>query len=222
MVIATGSLARVPRPQSTSGPGPGRPRRYEAEEELQLILDGAFDVMRTKGYTDLTVNDILGAAQVSTRSFYRHFASKDELLVAMFRRDAEEFAAKVRRRVAAVGSPGDALEVWIDEILGFGLDRPRATRAAVFGAPAAMRSLPPAELRRALDQLIESLIEVLSHGAGDGTFTISEASNDAVFISALAWETSNRMRDATTRQARSELRRSMLVFTRRALGMAER
>ncbi len=209
-------MARTP---STSRPG--RPRRYEEEEELRLIFDAAFEVMRRNGYSALTVGDVLAAADVSTRSFYRHFASKDDLLQAMFRHDAEQFAAKVRRRVESAHPPSHALEMWIDEILAFGLDRPRASRAAVLGAPDAMRSLPRAELRRALDLLIEPLVEVVGDGAGDGSFTIDDATTDAVFVSALAWETSNRIREASTRAARDELRRSMLSFTRRAMGVTE-
>jgi AcrR family transcriptional regulator len=41
------------------------------------------------------VADILNEADLSTRSFYRHFASKDQLLCALFRREAEAAAARL-------------------------------------------------------------------------------------------------------------------------------
>jgi AcrR family transcriptional regulator len=204
-------------PPELTAPRPGRPRRYPADEELQIILDAAFEVMRRNGFEALTVSDILAEASVSTRAFYRHFASKDELLQAMFRRDAERFAAAVAARVGRAPTPRAALETWIDEILGFGLGRPRARRAAVLGSRAAMRSLPPEELRGALDRLIEPLTAVLSAGAADGTFTADEPAQDAFLVSAMTWETSSRMAGAAVRD-RDALRAALLAFVGRALG----
>jgi AcrR family transcriptional regulator len=135
----------------TSVGRPGRPRRYEEAEELQLLLDAGFAVIGRKGYGDATVADVLAEAGLSTRSFYRHFASKDELLQAIFRRDAERLAAAVTERVEAAPDPAEALRVWIDEILGFGLGRTRAQRARVLVSGEAVRTLAPGELRRAID-----------------------------------------------------------------------
>jgi TetR/AcrR family transcriptional regulator, transcriptional repressor for nem operon len=46
------------------------------------ILDAALRVIRTKGYTAATVDDICGAAGVSKGSFFHHFESKEDLAVA--------------------------------------------------------------------------------------------------------------------------------------------
>ena len=73
----------------------GRPRRFEAEDELRILLDAAFVVMERNGYADAAVADILREADLSTRSFYRHFESKDQLLCALFRREAEAAAARL-------------------------------------------------------------------------------------------------------------------------------
>jgi AcrR family transcriptional regulator len=197
---------------------PGRPRRYEEAEELELLLDAAFEVMRRSGYQQVTVSDILGEAGMSTRSFYRHFASKEELLRGLFRREAEQFATAVDRRVSAARTPVDGLATWTDEILGFGLDRPRARRAAVLLAPDAMRSLDPEEVRRALELLVVTLRAVLAAGAADGSFPGIDPEGDASHISALTWETASRLHLATSRAERDELRASLLSFVRRALG----
>ena len=197
---------------------PGRPRRFEEAEELRRLFDAAFEVMRRSGTHDVTVADILGEAGMSTRSFYRHFASKDELLHAMFRRDAADFASAVTRRVESAASPREALVVWIDQILAFGLDRPRARRAAVLGAPS-MRALPPDELQRAIDLLVAPLIDVLQSGAAAGSLDVGDARADAVIVSAAAWDTSNRMREASTRAGKDQLRDNLLAFVARAFGV---
>jgi len=118
----------------------GRPRRYESGDELRILLDAALVVMERNGYADAAVADILCEADLSTRSFYRHFGSKDQLLCALFRREAEAAAARLKAKVDAAGDPLSALHAWIDEILSFGHHRTKAARATVLGSPGAMRS----------------------------------------------------------------------------------
>jgi AcrR family transcriptional regulator len=199
---------------------PGRPRRYEAAEERQRLLDAGFGVIGRRGYGDATVADILAEAGVSTRSFYRHFASKDELLHALFRRDTERFAATVADRVAAAPAPREALVVWIDEILGFGLDRPRARAAAVLGTDEAMRSLAPGELRAALDRLLAPLASALAAGAEDGSLPDAEPVGDAPIVGDLAWATVVRLRAAGSEEERRRLRAALLGFVGRTVGAA--
>lgn len=225
---ATGESAGPAGPPAGDGAGadagrpgrPGRPRRYEAAEEHQRLLDAGFAVIGRRGYGDATVADILAEAGVSTRSFYRHFASKDELLHALFRRDTERFAATVADRVAAAPGPPEALVVWIDEILGFGLDRPRARAAAVLGTDEAMRSLAPGELRAALDRLVAPLAAALSAGAGDGSLPDADPAADTALVSDLAWATVVRLRGAGSDDERRRLRAALLGFVGRAVGSA--
>lgn len=46
------------------------------------LLEAARDVIRAKGYTATTVDDICAEAKVSKGSFFHHFATKEELGVA--------------------------------------------------------------------------------------------------------------------------------------------
>ena len=139
----------------TSGTDPpttraGLPRRYESEDELRLLLDAALVVMERNGYADAAVADILCEAGLSTRSFYRHFGSKDQLLCALFRREAEAAAARLGAKVDAAGDPLSALHAWIDEILSFGHHHTKAARATVLGSHGAMKAEGYAdEMRRA-------------------------------------------------------------------------
>ena len=96
--------------------------------------------MERNGYTDAAVADILREANLSTRSFYRHFESKDQLLCALYRREADAAAARLNAKVDAAADPRAALDAWIDEILSFGHHRAKAARLAVLGSPGAMKA----------------------------------------------------------------------------------
>jgi AcrR family transcriptional regulator len=43
------------------------------------IITAATDLFRSKGYDDISINDIAGKASISKATFYRHFSDKEEL-----------------------------------------------------------------------------------------------------------------------------------------------
>ena len=117
--------------------------------------------MERNGYVDAAVADILREADLSTRSFYRHFESKDQLLCALFRREAEAAAAAPQRQGRGAADPRAALDAWIDEILSFGHHRTKAARVAVLGSPGAMKAEGYAEEMRHASRLLMAPLEAL-------------------------------------------------------------
>jgi AcrR family transcriptional regulator len=198
----------------------GRPRRFEAEDELRLLLDAGFVVMERNGYTDAAVADILREANLSTRSFYRHFQSKDELLCALYRRDADAAAAALTTKVEAAGNPRQALDAWIDEILSFGHHRAKAARLAVLGSPGAMKADGyAAETRRAAKLLMAPLESLLAAGAADGTFPQADPAADAPLIQSAVWAAAGLAPIMDRPSSRAEAAKRVRSFCERALGV---
>ena len=56
------------------------------------IVDAAWDLVLTSEVTDFTVKQVAKRANVALQTFYRHFESKDELLLAMFEEAIEQGA----------------------------------------------------------------------------------------------------------------------------------
>ena len=56
------------------------------------IVDAAWDLVMTSELTDFTVRQVAERANVALQTFYRHFGSKDELLLAMFEEAIEQGA----------------------------------------------------------------------------------------------------------------------------------
>ena len=200
----------------------GRPRRFETEDELRLLLDAALTVMGRNGYANAAVADILREADLSTRSFYRHFESKDELLCALYRREAEGAAERLNAKVDAAGSPRAALYAWIDEILSFGHHRAKAARVSVLGSPAAMRAEGyAAETRHAAKLLMAPLEALLSAGAADGTFALTDPAADAPLVQSVAWAAAGLSSFGRKPATRADALRQVRSFCERALGVVE-
>jgi AcrR family transcriptional regulator len=71
-------------PRVSPAPEPGCPRRAHvvAEERWLRIILVAAEVIRRKGYANTTVAQIAAAAGVDSRTFYRLFAGKRQVLAA--------------------------------------------------------------------------------------------------------------------------------------------
>lgn len=83
-------LARLP---------PGRhglPREFVAHNQRERLIAGIAEAIAEKGYAGTTIAHITRHAAVSRRTFYEHFASKDECFVAAY----DTVMAELRERVA--------------------------------------------------------------------------------------------------------------------------
>jgi AcrR family transcriptional regulator len=200
--------------------GTGRPRRFEPADELRLLFDAALAVMERNGYADAAVADILAEAGLSTRSFYRHFQSKDQLLCALYRHEAEGAAARLLTRVSAAETPLQALAAWIDEMMSLRYHRRKAARAAVLGSPGAMRADGYAEeSRRAITLLTTPLLDVLVAGQRDGTFPLTDPPADAPLIQSVVWTAAGLSPLREPARPRAEAFGAVRSFCWRALGV---
>jgi AcrR family transcriptional regulator len=207
-------------PETAPATRAGRPRRFESEDELRILLDAALVVMERNGYTDAAVADILREAGLSTRSFYRHFESKDQLLCALFRREADTAAARLRVKVDAAATPREALDAWIDEILSFGHDRVKAARVSVLGSPGAMKADGYAlEMHHASAVLIAPLEELLRLGVADRSFPQADPVADAPLIQSVVWAAAGLHPARDKPSSRAEATRQVRSFCERALGV---
>lgn len=77
-------------------------RQSLQERKQELVRDelasAAWDLFAKKGYEATTVAEIAGAAGVSRRTFFRYYASKEDVLVETSDELAEEMLAAVARR----------------------------------------------------------------------------------------------------------------------------
>jgi AcrR family transcriptional regulator len=201
---------------------PGRRRRHEPDDEVTLILDAALAVMRRNSYAAASVADILNEAGLSTRAFYRHFDSKDALLRAMYRRDADAVAAELRAATEAAPDPVSALDAWLDGFLALFFDPRRAERAAVMVSEGTRRAAGyHEEQQRAEAAIVAPLVEVLREGSATGALRSETPARDAYAIYAVATSASGTRRTVEAgRFDRTAARAHVARFCWPALGLA--
>jgi AcrR family transcriptional regulator len=68
----------------------------EVHEHRHRLLEGMARAVAAKGYSDTTIADIVREASVSRRTFYEHFSTKAECLIALYEA-ASHNALKVLR-----------------------------------------------------------------------------------------------------------------------------
>jgi AcrR family transcriptional regulator len=121
------------------------------------LLDGLAASIGERGYRDTTVADIVRHARTSKRTFYEQFASKEECLIELLRRNNEDLIANIQ---AAVDPEADwqqqirqAAGAYVDHIGS----RPAITLSWIREAPALGAVARPLH-RLAMDALTDMLV----------------------------------------------------------------
>lgn len=103
------------RPSASRPRKMGRPARdFSARSQ---ILAGAGQAFGARGYGDTSVDDILTAADVSRRTFYRFFRNKDDVFEALYEVAASVLLQSVENAVAAVETQEAKLEAGVEAYL---------------------------------------------------------------------------------------------------------
>jgi AcrR family transcriptional regulator len=197
---------------------PARLEKYRAEK--QQIVRTAYELIQRDGSKETSVHDILDAAGLSTRAFYRHFRSRDELVLEMYRVDCDRVTANLVAVVAAAPHPLAALEAWIDQNLAVVYDARRLRHAVVLSSVEVSTADGFTEVKHAgLAAQRAPLVELLDEGRRLGVFPHADAETDALAIQAVVGAHMrarlDRDRHALTR---AEARQHTLDLFRRALG----
>jgi AcrR family transcriptional regulator len=103
---------------SAASPSASRGKRADAQRNEQALLAAAASVFVVSG-VDAPIREIATAAGVGIGTIYRHFPTRADLIVAVFRHQVEACAAAGPALLAAADSPFAALRAWVDLFVGF-------------------------------------------------------------------------------------------------------
>ncbi len=101
-------------------------------DEVRGLLDAALSVIGETGTAArVRVADIVTAAGVSNDTFYRHFPSKDALIIALLEDGTDRLASYISHQMQKVAAPEDKVRCWVEGMLSQTRGRAAATTLAV-------------------------------------------------------------------------------------------
>jgi len=138
-------------------------RKPHVDSRLPQVLDEAARLFRVRGFEGTSVRDIARAVGMLPGSLYCHFATKEELLSAVYVKGVEQISGAVRKAVAGYADPWDRLEAaciaHLDSILQDDDYAQVVIRVRPADVPAASQSL--IELRNRYETLFIDLVKAL-------------------------------------------------------------
>jgi AcrR family transcriptional regulator len=142
--------------------------RARAEERSGRFVAAAMELMQERANPDFTVQDVVDRSRMALRTFYKFFASKDDLLVAVHETIiANEVAPRLRERCDAVSGPVQRLRAYIDGMYELTPDPTPVARALTIYRNRLAETRPD-DLERAFKPQIDLVVELVRAVADSG------------------------------------------------------
>ena len=151
------------------------------------IIDAAYTCLSEPHSGPIPVVAILERAGLSTRAFYRHFQSKDELFLALLRQEGDALSGRLDRIADEwPGDPVKQLTAWIEQMFALAHDPRLRMHLTVIDSDEVRAARGYRETRERLHaDRDRSLAEILRGGRAAGVFPLADPEGDAVAISAV-------------------------------------
>jgi AcrR family transcriptional regulator len=162
------------------------PARARSVDRLERVVDAARDLANETGTAAFTVAQVAARAEVSLKSFYRCFAGKDDLLVALLEEDSRLGAAILSEMVDAHRDATARLHAYVAGVFEL-LTLPGALGYAglLVREHRRLSESRPEDLRRALAPMLEVLTAEIDAAASTGAARSLDPQRDARAVFAL-------------------------------------
>ena len=162
-------------------------RRATYAEEVRRLVAAGFALIGETGQLEPRVGEIVRAAGLSNQAFYRHFRSKDELLVTLLDEGIRQLADYLRHRMQAVASPRAKVRVLLEGMCEQALNPESARSTRPFAlSRARLAELFPAEVAGSERELTDMLRGAIEAAARAGELPGADAERDAETVYGLA------------------------------------
>lgn len=149
-------------------------------DEVRRLIEAGVAVMRRGQSTNPRVSEIVAEAGLSNQAFYRHFRSKDELLLAILDDGLRQLVSYLEHQMAKETSGLAQVRRWTEGILAQAVDpgAAEATRGVMLNATR-LGELFPEEFRRT-EELIEAPVRAAIEAAVEqGELETADPDRDA-------------------------------------------
>jgi AcrR family transcriptional regulator len=212
MRVLPGSAAR-----GTAEPPPKRSE--SSAEQRQRLLRATAELVAKRGYTAVTLELIAERCDVSLKTFYRQFSSKEECFIEFFDQATDEAR---RRAAAALGASPTApwpeqVVIVIRELFSMILADPILARACIVEAPSVGRGI---DLK--YRQAMKALLPLIRQGRAflSDQQTLPDSFENTI-VGGVLWSAHERLLGGETDQIENLLPEAILFVLRPYLGESE-
>jgi len=204
--------------QKTAGDAPRAAAAEGHDPERLQLMAAAEQVLERGGWWGFKLDSVLRQARLSTRSFYRHFDGKDDLLSALLEGELLAIADYLKSLGGNASSPTERVWLYIDALIDLSFDH-RIVKPASLFALHWRKLLPeyPAVVQRCTLALTTPLAGALDEGRRAGTVSCSDPAADAKAIFFLISSTVFDRPNLAGQAARASAEHIVLPFVERAL-----
>jgi AcrR family transcriptional regulator len=190
------------------------------DPERQQLLAAAKHVLERSGWWGFKVDSVLRHARLSTRSFYRHFDKKSDLLLALLEMELGGAAVKLQRVTAAADSPSERIRAYVTATIDMAYRTELAKPSSLFASH--WREMLPEygeEIGHIIDEMAAPLVDAIADGVRTGELTSDDPKADAKAIFYLVAGMTADEAVAGGSTPREEMEHIVLPFIGRAIGL---
>ncbi len=193
-------------------------RRSAAAGEVRRLIDASFALIRKSGTLDPKVDQIVRVAGLSNQAFYKHFRSKDELLVAVLDEGIRQLSGYLQHRMRKAKSPQQQIRDWIAGVLEQALNREAAAATRPFAlSRVRLAERFRAEVTESETQLTALLRRAIQAAVATGELPDADPARDAEIIYGLAMDWLQRQLAAPSPARRADAEH-LVEFAIRGMG----
>jgi AcrR family transcriptional regulator len=165
-------------------------REASHDEAVRKLVDASFALIRETGSLEPSVASIVERAGLSNQAFYRHFHSKDELLLGVLDEGFRLLASYLAHRVERADGAEAKIRTWIGGVLEQALQGEAAAATRPFAVSRARLSeLFPDEVEASERELCAPLRDALAQAVASGELPGADRVRDAdaIYTLAIGW-----------------------------------
>ena len=197
----------------------GRAPVADSDAERTQLLLATREVLERSGWWGFKVEGVLRQAGLSTRSFYRHFEKKNDLLMALLDRELGGAAIHLARVTARGTTPADRVRGYVAATIDMAYNEELVKPSSLFASHwRELRQEYRDEIEQCTARMVAPLAAAIADGVGSGEFTSEDPQADA---QAIFYLVAGMTADQATCQGtpREEIEHITFPFIGRALGV---
>jgi AcrR family transcriptional regulator len=215
------AIALLPSPTPSSElDGWDERNRGDATAEEELLIAATWTVAARIGSFEPSVRDILQEAGISTKAFYRHFRSKDELLLVALEAGSVRLAEYIESQMASARDPLERIAAWIESFVRHSSSSSAVRRTlpltlGVLGV-GRLANVYPDHFDRSKALVMVPLQRAITDAVAEGTAQSPDPAKDAWIIFGYTMDGIRQHRVHQTEPSADNIRQ-LVTFTYRAL-----